>query len=79
VQPPNGLAFGGSVGPIDLKLGVVCSGACVVARRLGCVHARAVCASNLAGAPCVDGPTPRFGTKARLVHCILRQISAHNV
>ena len=42
MQPPNGLAFWGSVGPTDLKPAAVCSGSCVAARRPGVCGGHAV-------------------------------------
>jgi hypothetical protein len=41
VQPPNRLAFRGSVGPRDIKLAVIRADACVAARQPG--RARRVC------------------------------------
>jgi hypothetical protein len=46
VQSPNGLAFWGIVGPTNLKLIAMRSGACVV------------CADGPTDTPCVDGPVP---------------------
>jgi hypothetical protein len=61
---PIRLAFWGSVGPRYLKPAAIRAGACVAARQPGwgvpCVRAAPT------DTPCVGGPVPTIGIRARL-------------
>jgi hypothetical protein len=74
---PDRLSFGGECWPKRPKAhcytcGRVCRGPTAWVGT-PCVRAAPT------NTPCVGGPVPITGIRARLAQCILRQISAHNV